>query len=154
MKFTNLLQKMKTPFFIGNILLATTACTDEPVFLNSQKILPSGLPLSEAVKVGDTLYLSGQIGIIPGSLDLISGGIEAEARQTMENIKATLMHHGYTMEDIVKCTTMLADISEWNKFNVIYRTFFTRHYPARSAFGASGLALNARVEVECIAVSR
>ena len=145
---------MKTPFFTGIILLATTACIGEPVFLNSQKVLPSGLPLSEAVKVGDTLYLSGQIGIIPGSLDLISGGIEAEARQTMENIKTILMHHGYAIDDIVKCTTMLADISEWNKFNDIYRTFFTRHYPARSAFGTSGLALNARVEVECIAVSR
>ena len=145
---------MKTPFFTGIILLATTACIGEPVFLNSQKVLPSGLPLSEAVKVGDTLYLSGQIGIIPGSLDLISGGIEAEARQTMENIKTILMHHGYAIDDIVKCTTMLADISEWNKFNDIYRTFFTRHYPARSAFGTNGLALNARVEVECIAVSR
>ena len=154
MKFTNLLQKMKTPLFASVLLLVTIACIGEPVFLNSQKVFPSGLPLSEAVKVRDTLYLSGQIGIIPGSLDLISGGIEAEARQTMENIKATLAHHGYTMEDIVKCTVMLADISEWNKFNDIYRTSFTRHYPARSAFGASGLALNARVEVECIAVSR
>ena len=120
-------------------------------FLNSGKITPTTLPFSEAVRVGNTLYLSGQIGIKPGSLELVSGGIEGEARQTLENIRTTLETHGYTLRDVVKCTVMLADIAEWAAFNNVYRTFFVPPYPARSALGANGLALGARVEVECIA---
>jgi len=131
------------------------ACAQDrpPVeFLNSGKVTPTTLPFSEAVRVGDTLYLSGQIGIKPGTLELAPGGISGEARQTLENIRTTLETHGYTLRDIVKCTVMLADIAEWAAFNEAYRGFFAPPYPARSALGASGLALGARVEVECIAV--
>ncbi len=120
-------------------------------FLNSGKVTPTTLPFSEAVRVGNTLYLSGQIGIRPGTLNLAAGGIEAEARQTLDNIKTTLETHGYTMRDVVKCTVMLADIAEWSAFNEIYRTYFAPPYPARSALGANGLAMGARVEVECLA---
>lgn len=121
-------------------------------FLNSGKVLPTDLPFSEAVRVGDTLYLSGQIGVVPGSLKLVPGGVKAETRQTMENIQTTLKTHGYAMSDLVKCTVMLADIADWPAFNEIYSTFFAERFPARSALGANGLALGARVEVECIAV--
>ncbi len=121
-------------------------------YLNSGKILPTGLPFSEAVRVDNTLYLSGQLGILPGTLKLIDGGIAAESRQTMDNIKTTLETHGYTLQNLVKCTIMLADIKEWNAFNDVYKTYFTDHYPARSALGANGLAMGARVEVECMAV--
>lgn len=121
-------------------------------FLNSGKVLPTNLPFSEAVRVGNTLYLSGQIGITPGKMQLVPGGIREEARQTMQNIKSTLEAHGYSMSQLVKCTVMLADMSEWGTFNEVYKTFFTSgRYPARSALGANGLALGARVEVECIA---
>ncbi|TQV84411.1 RidA family protein [Aliikangiella coralliicola] len=120
-------------------------------FLNSERSGLSDLPFSEAVRVGNTLYLSGKIGTDPSTGKLVSGGIKAEARQTMRNIKSTLEAHGYQMSNLVKCTVMLADISEWKLFNSVYVTFFTKPYPARSAFGANGLALNARVEVECIA---
>ncbi|MBM4219058.1 MAG: RidA family protein [Gammaproteobacteria bacterium] len=123
-------------------------------FLNSGKVTPTTLPFSEAVRVGDTLFLSGQIGVRPGLEELVPGGIEAEARQTLENIRTTLETHRYTLRDVVKCTVMLADIAEWARFNAVYRTFFSPPYPARSAFGATGLALGARVEVECIAVRR
>jgi 2-iminobutanoate/2-iminopropanoate deaminase len=123
-----------------------------PKHLNSGKVLPTTLPFSEAVQVGPTLYLSGQIGNIPGSLKLPPGGIQPEARQVMENIKTSLEAHGYKLSDVVKCTAMLADMNEWNAFNEVYKTYFTAgKFPARSAFGASGLAFNARVEVECIA---
>lgn len=130
---------------------ALAAQSENVEFLNSGKILPKGLPFSEAVRVGNTLYLSGQIGIAPGTLKLVPGGIKEEARQAMENIRTTLDAHGYTMADLVKCTAMLADIAEWGTFNEVYKTFFSGHFPARSALGASGLALGARVEVECIA---
>jgi reactive intermediate/imine deaminase len=120
-------------------------------FLDSGRVLPAGLPFSEAVRHGDTLYLSGQIGVVPGKLQLVPGGIDAEARQTMDNVQATLAAHGLSMADLVKCTVMLADMAEWGRFNEIYRRYFTGRYPARSALGANGLALGARVEVECIA---
>lgn len=124
----------------------------KPEYLNSGKVLPATLPFSEAVRVGNTLYLSGQIGVQPGTLTLVPGGMAAEARQTMENIRTTLTAHGYAMSDVVKCTVMLADMADWPAFNAVYQTFFAAPFPARSALGANGLALGARVEVECMAV--
>lgn len=123
-------------------------------FKNSGAVLEksSTLPFSESVRVGDTIYLSGQIGSVPGTLSLVEGGIKEETRQTMNNIKAVLEADGLSMKNIVKCTVMLADMSEWSSFNDVYVSFFAGPYPARSAFGASGLALGARTEVECLAV--
>ena len=149
----------KALLFISALLTAAlpsftrAAGNDAPVFLNSGKVLPANLPFSEAVRVGDTLYLSGQIGVIPGSLKLIPGGTREEAEQAMQNIKTTLAAHGRSMADIIKCTVMLADMTEWPAFNEVYQRFFKAPYPARSAFGANGLALGARVEVECIATA-
>jgi 2-iminobutanoate/2-iminopropanoate deaminase len=137
----------------GAAVAAIAADRDEPrvEFLNSAAALEADLPFSEAVRVGRTLYLSGQVGVVPGKMELAPGGIEAEARQTLQNVKSLLEAHGASMSDVVKCTVMLADIAEWGRFNEVYRTFFERPYPARSAFGANGLALGARVELECIA---
>jgi 2-iminobutanoate/2-iminopropanoate deaminase len=110
-----------------------------------------GLPFSEAVRVGTVLYLSGQIGM-DSSMKLVPGGITAETRQTMENIKATLERYGSSLEHVIKVTVMLADMSEWAEMNKVYVTYFTKNLPARSALGANGLAFGARVEIECIAV--
>jgi len=109
------------------------------------------LPFSSAVRVDSTLYLSGNVGNMPGSLDLAEGGIEGETRQTMENIKSVLEQFGSSMDEVVKCTVFLADMDEWGAMNAVYKTYFVNP-PARSALGASGLALDARVEIECIAV--
>ncbi len=109
------------------------------------------LPFSSAVRVGNTLYLSGSIGNIPGTMDLAEGGIQGETRQTLENISRTLETFGSSLDRVVKCTVFLADMAEWGAMNEVYRTFF-ENPPARSALGASGLALDARVEIECIAV--
>lgn len=109
------------------------------------------LPFSSAVRVDNMLYLSGSIGIIPGTMDLAEGGIQGEARQTMENIKTSLETFGSSLNRVVKCTVFLADMAEWGAMNEVYRTYFVNP-PARSALGASGLALDARVEIECIAV--
>lgn len=113
------------------------------------------LPFSEAVRVGEVLYLSGQIGV-DASGAVVPGGIEAETRRTLENIRATLERHGSSMDDVFKCTVMLADIrSDYAPMNAVYRTFFRpERMPARSTFGASGLALGARVEIECVAAAR
>lgn len=110
------------------------------------------LPFSEAVEVGGTVYLSGQIGVEPGTLSLVEGGMEAEARQTMDNIGRTLEAAGLGFGDVVKCIVMLEDMADWPAFNAVYAERFEAPYPARSALGADGLALGALVEVECIAV--
>ena len=109
------------------------------------------LPFSSAVRVDNLLFLSGNLGNIPGSMNLAEGGIQGETRQTLENIKASLEHHGSSMEKVVKCTVFLADMSEWAAMNEVYKTYFVNK-PARSALGVNGLALGARTEIECIAV--
>ncbi len=111
------------------------------------------LPFSSAVLVDNTLYLSGNLGNLPGTLDLAPGGIGPETRQTLENIKSVLEEFGSSMDEVVKCTVFLADIKEWAAMNEVYKTYF-KNPPARSALGSSGLALNGRVEIECIAVTR
>ncbi len=108
-------------------------------------------PFSDAVRVGNMLYLSGKLGNLPGTAQLAEGGIQGETRQTMENIKASLERHGSGMDRVVKCTVFLADIAEWGAMNEVYRTYFPENRPARSALGVSGLALDARVEIECMA---
>ena len=136
-------------------LAAAPAVAADPArdveFLNPPEAAAGNFPFSQAVRAGDTLYLSGQIGIDPKTGKLVEGGIAAESKQTMQNIRDALERHGHSMRDLVKCTAMLADIAEWAKFNEVYRTFFDGRFPARSALGASGLALGARIEVECIA---
>jgi reactive intermediate/imine deaminase len=114
---------------------------------------PEGFPFSSAVRVGNMIYLSGQIGIQPGTTTLVSGGIAAETRQTIENIKTTLKQIGSSLEHVVKCTVFLVDITEYAAMNEVYGTFFPEDPPARSTVAGSGLALNARVEIECIALT-
>ena len=109
------------------------------------------LPFSEAVRVGNVLHLSGAIGI-DASGRLVPGGIDAETRQSMENIAAVLERHGSSMARVIKCTVMLADMGEWYAANKVYLEFFPDHLPARSAFGTTGLALGARIEIEAIAL--
>lgn len=133
------------------LLVAAALAADQPQFLNSPRAVELDRPFSEAVRAGDFLFLSGQIGEIPETGKLAEGGLEAEARQTLINIKRVLEANGSSLGEVVKCTVFLADIAEWPAFNTVYRQFFQKPYPARSALAASGLAMNARVELECIA---
>ncbi len=123
-------------------------------FLAPQLTRGLPLPFSEAVRVGDMLYLSGMMGTKPNTMELVPGGIEAEAKQALENIRTILQGAGATLTDIVKCTVMLDDITKWSAFNRVYLEFFGAHRPARSAFGVDGLALGGAVEIECMAVAK
>lgn len=141
-------------FVLLSVCLAwsgVTAAQARVEFLQGSGSLPHNLPFSEAVRVGDTVFLSGQVGVVPGTMNLVPGGIEPETLQTLKNIESVLQAHGLGLDALVKCTVMLADITEWATFNTVYQSFLKKPYPARSAFGAAGLALGARVEVECIA---
>ena len=136
------------------LAVVVTACarvnpSPEPEFLT-----PYGrptFPFSPAVRVGNLLFLSGQIGTDTANR-LVAGGLQAEARQALNNIKRVLEQNGSSLDRVVKCTVFLLDMKEWPAFNEIYATYFRQHFPARSALGSTGLALGARVEVECIAV--
>ena len=121
----------------------------ETEYLQSETTRAMGLPFSDAVRVGDILFLSGQLGNRPGEMEVVPGGIQAETRQTMENIKDVLEANGSSMDRVFKCLVMLADIDEWPAMNEVYVTYFSNHFPARSAFAGTGLALGARVEIEC-----
>lgn len=146
------MQRISQLLTAGLALLAAQGAFAKPEFLNSDAALKSGLPFSEAVKVEGMLYLSGQLGLEPTTGKLVAGGIEAESRQTLDNIDAVLKTNGYAMQDIVKCTVFLTDMAEWSNFNTVYKTRFEAgKYPARSALGVSALAAGAKVEVECMA---
>lgn len=113
----------------------------------SERTKTYDLPFSDAVRVGKMLYLSGKIGRVPGEHE----GIEAESRVALERIREVLEANGSSFEQVVKVTVMLADMEEWAAFNEVYVEYFPKNRPARSAFAASGLAVDSRVEIECIA---
>ena len=127
-----------------------TFLENKPEFINFNP--EAGLPFSDAVRAGNLLFLSGEIGRIPGTLKVVPGGIAAETRQCLTNIKNKLEKMGSSMSNVVKCTVVLTDIEEWPTMNEVYKTFFNENFPARTSFAGTGLALNARVEIECIAV--
>jgi len=120
-------------------------------WLNAPGTEDMDLPFSTAVRVDNLLFLSGALGYDREKGALVEGGIQAETRKTLENISQTLETFGSSMDKVVKCTVFLADMSEWAAMNEVYTSFFPNK-PARSALGVSGLALNARTEIECIAV--
>ena len=132
-------------------LLSSFACATHTKPVLEFKSRPQPGPFSPAVRVGDLLFLAGQIGV-DSTGKLAPGCIRGETKQVMENIKAEVERNGSTMERVVKCTAFLADMSEWGAMNEVYVTFFPGPKPARSAFGTTGLARGARVEIECIAV--
>lgn len=133
-------------FALGAVTALLTAAALQPAQEPDVEYIGNGRFLSSAVRVGNTLYLSGQLGTRP------ERGIEAETRQTMERIGTLLEENGATMDDVVKCTVFLADFTEWGAMNEVYTTYFPKHRPARSAVAVSGLAADARVEIECLAV--
>ncbi|MBH1998287.1 MAG: RidA family protein [Sphingomonadaceae bacterium] len=138
---------MKTMIAAASALLLGLAV---PAF--AQQALPAKLPFSPAVRVGDILFLSGQIGQVPQGMDPHKEGFDAAVKSAMDSIGGILKDHGLDFGNVVKCTVMLDDMTNWPRFNAAYLPYFAgKRLPARSAFGADGLALGAPLEVECIA---
>ncbi|MEE2918417.1 MAG: RidA family protein [Candidatus Neomarinimicrobiota bacterium] len=136
-------------FLFGLCFLLSCQSQQKVEYLQTEKFAKQNMPFSEAVQVGNMLYLSGQVGNIPGEMNVVPGGIGHETRQTMENIKEVLERYGSSMDQVVKCLCMLEDINEWAEMSAEYVKFFPNHKPARSAFAGSGLAIGAKVEIEC-----
>ena len=132
------------------MFMAPVSAVADLEFFDEGPMAGKGYPFSESVRVGDILFISGQVGVDENN-ELVEGGIVGETRQIMSNIGGALERRGLGFSDVVKCTVFLGDVAEWGEFNTIYTSYFEPPYPARSALGANGLALGARLEVECIA---
>ena len=148
--------KTLTVILISLLTIVNLSCTQNKKkhyreYYNSPTQSTLNLPFSEAVRVGNLVFLAGQLGMDTKKGKLVEGGIKAETKQAMNNIKNTLKGMNLAMSDIVKCTVMLADIKEWQAFNEVYVTYFSKPFPTRSAFAAKGLGFNGRLEIECIA---
>ena len=146
--------------FIYAIFLLAASCAhsnsnskenSKATYIQTEEFSKLNLPFSQVVRFENVIYVSGQIGDLEETGELIKGGIIPETNQTMKNIKKVLEQNGSSMDNIIKCTCMLADISEWDQMSSEYVKFFPNHKPARSAFATTGLSLGARVEIECIA---
>ena len=147
---------MKKLIFILTTFLLVVSCANsnrnsKATYIQTKEFSKLYLPFSQAVQYEKIIYVSGQIGDLEETGELIEGGIIPETNQTMKNIKKVLEQNGSSMDNIIKCTCMLANISEWGQMNSEYVKFFPNHMPARSAFATTGLSLGARVEIECIA---
>ena len=135
------------------ILIGNQSCTEKKakiIFHKSHESSRANTPFSDAVETDNLLFLTGQIGKDHKSGKLAVGGIKAETKQVLENIKAVLEHHNLSLDHVVKCTVVLKDINEFSAFNAVYTAYFTNK-PARTTFAASGLAGGARIEIDVIA---
>jgi len=145
--------KLVSAIAVGVLIMSSTAEAAEPArsaveHLGRPNLNGQPLPFSDAVRVGDVLYLSGQLGI--GADGKLPEGIEAQTKQALENVGAILRRQGLGYEDVFHCTAMLSDMANWPAMNKVYVTYFPEgKRPARSAFGASGLALGGLIELEC-----
>lgn len=133
------------------LFLCLGAVADERSYINGNSAGEDGLPFSGAVMVGDTLYLSGALGLVDGE---VPDDPADEARAVLDSIKGTLEAAGLTMDDLVSVQIFCSDVSHYGAFNEVYRTYFTQEYPARAFIGAGTLLFNARFEVQGIAVKR
>lgn len=109
-------------------------------------------PYSQAILAGNTLYVSGQIPIVPETGAFAGSDIETQTRQSLKNIQAILTEAGFSMKDVVKTTVLLTDIGEFAAMNGEYAKFFEEPFPARAAFQVVALPKGAKVEIECVAV--
>ncbi len=142
---------MKLPIAItAGVLMMTSPANSQIERIGEPTLNGQRLPFSSAVRAGDTVYLSGALGV--GTDGKLVEGMAAQARLAMDNLGVALKQAGLGFGDVVKCTVMLDDMKDWPAFNQVYVTYFPDgKFPARSAFGADGLALGALLEVECIA---
>lgn len=120
-------------------------------FHESHEVKKRSAPFSDAVQAGNLFFLAGQIGMDHKTRTMVEAGIKTETEQAIKNIQAVLEHHGLTLNNVVKCTVILSSMEDFSAFNEVYSKYFTMK-PARTTFAASGLARNAKVEIDVIAV--
>nr|WP_321225148.1 Rid family detoxifying hydrolase [uncultured Psychroserpens sp.] len=145
----NLLLIITLSFCFQNI--SCVKSSSEIVFHKSHEAKKAQAPFSDAVEANGFLFLAGQVGMNHKTRTLVEGGITAETKQCLENIKAVLEYHNVGLDQVVKCTVILKDINDFEAFNEVYKSYFPKK-PARTTFAASGLAVGSRIEIDVIAV--
>ncbi len=121
------------------------------IFHKSHEILKQTAPYSDVVEVGNLFFLAGQIGMDHSTRTMVEGGLQAETERAIQNIREVLKQHGLSLDQVVKCTVILSTMDDFAAFNEVYTKHFTKK-PARTTFAAAGLARNAAVEIDVIAV--
>ena len=129
-----------------------TAQTPARRVIQPAKFPNTGLPYSPGILAGDTLYLAGQLGRDPATTKIVPGGIEAETRQTLTNIREVLREAGMDFGDVVNVTAYIVDFKDFDAYNKVYREFFPKDPPARATVGVAALNQGGRVELQMIAV--
>ena len=132
-------------------MLSVAGFAQERSYINGRSAGEEGTPFSGAVRIGDTLYLSGALGLVNGQ---VPEDPADEARAVLDAIKGTLEAADMTMDDLVSVQIFCSDVSHYGAFNDVYRTYFTKEFPARAFIGSGTLLFNARFEVQAIAVKR
>jgi len=144
-------------FRLAIIALLSISCTQSNspslTYITSQHESRKNAPFSDAVQVGNLLFLTGQIGKDHQLGNIVEGGIEPETKQVLKNIKEVLENNGSDMDHVVKCTVILSDINDFSAMNSVYRTFFDDNKPARTTFAAD-LVAGAKIEIEVVAVKK
>ena len=140
---------MKSLSLVLSVSLLLAGCTASRSFITSEQVIG---PYSPAVKVGNLLFVSGQIAMKPGTTELAADDIEIQTHQVLDNVKEMLSKAGYGMEDVVQCTVYLKDIKDFNKMNQVYSGYFVQgSYPTRTTVEVSNLPRNARIEITVLA---
>jgi 2-iminobutanoate/2-iminopropanoate deaminase len=148
---------MKYSFLLMMVFLALgiqSASSQEPskiIFHESHEVKKRTAPFSDVVEAGNLFFLAGQIGMDHGTRTMVEGGVQVETEQAINNIREVLQQHGLSLNNVVKCTVILSSMNDFAAFNEVYSKHFTKK-PARTTFAASGLARNAKVEIDVIAV--
>lgn len=120
--------------------------------INTEKAPAALGPYSQAIKAGNTIYVSGQIPLIPETMEIISDDVQEQTKQSLENVKAVLEAAGATLNDVVKASVFIKDMNDFAKINEIYATYFTENKPARACIEVARLPKDVKVEIEVIAV--
>jgi len=146
---------MKKAILLGVIVIFVVGCSQTPVDrqIISTPDAPAAIgPYSQAVQVGNILYLSGQLGIVPETGQFAEGGIEAQARQALENQEAVLTAAGFALADVVQCQVFVKDMNDYPTFNKIYTEYFKQNYPARAVLEVSRIPKDGLIEIMMVAV--
>ncbi|MBO0321783.1 RidA family protein [Muricauda sp. CAU 1633] len=136
---------------LGTMGFAYAQKKTELIFHKSHEVKKQDAPFSDAVQAGNLFFLAGQIGMDHSTRNMVEGGIQAETEQAIKNIKDVLAQHQMDLGNVVKCTVILSTMDDFSSFNEVYTQYFTNK-PARTTFAASGLARNAKIEIDVIAV--
>jgi 2-iminobutanoate/2-iminopropanoate deaminase len=147
----NLKSIATTCLAVVGIAVLNIGLAADRTYINGSSVGDEGPPFSGAVMVGDTLYISGSIGLVDGE---VPDNATDEARAVMDSIKSAVEAAGLTMDDLVSVQIFCSDVAHYGAFNEVYRTYFTREFPARAFIGAGTLLFNARFEVMAIAAKR